>query len=162
MAEEKVTEEQAREQARELALQIGNDEWGKGETKHAFEAYEASDITATELLKKARALLEAKKLQMQFVEDWLKEEKRGKKHSTACKRATYTFSPEAVKALSGDPKPLMDVYENCPVCRVWYPMVDDFRKKILEVLGWEEYPEGVQFRAAAVACLKMIKRMFPE
>lgn len=120
MAEEQViqvTEGQAREEARKLARKIGDEEWKKGNTKYAIEAWEASDITAAELFEKAQKLLEAAGIAQERI-------------------GSRTFG-------------------------------NDSSIKIQKLLGWNNSVViGVgqigYYRAAAVACLKMIKRMSPE
>jgi len=57
---------EVREEARRLARKLGDQEWKKGNTKYAFEAYEASDITVVELFEKAQKLLEAVKLVLEW------------------------------------------------------------------------------------------------
>jgi len=48
--------------AQELARKIGDEEWRRGNTKYALEAYEASNISRSELFELAEKLLDAESL----------------------------------------------------------------------------------------------------
>jgi len=151
---EKKTEKQVREEAQKLARQIGDQEWAKGETKYALEAYEASDISASELLEKAQKLIEAGKI----IKEWIIAEE-----------AAYKLP---AKGHSPDQGAICNQGE-CLNCKMRDGIKRRSENHIIELLGWEEEAFFVrnekerseyarQFRGGAVACLKLIKRMFPE
>lgn len=56
------TEMNAQAEGRKLSRQIGDEEWLKGNTRYAFEAYEAACATPSEVLEKAKALLQSETL----------------------------------------------------------------------------------------------------
>ncbi len=151
---EKKTEKQVREEAQKLARQIGDEEWEKGETKYALEAYEESDISAAELLEKAEKLLEAEKI----IKEWIDIEE-----------AAYKLPTKGHSASDGATCTRIE----CIRCKTLEDMEQRYENRITELLGWEEDVFFVchghtkddythEFRAAAVACFKVIKRMFPE
>ncbi len=143
MGEEK-TEKQAREEAQKLARKIGDEEWEKGETKYALEAYEASDITAAELLEKAQKLLEAERIAKKWedAENTAWELPAGHTANVAC--------------------------DKCIRCRTLKDIDQKYKNQLIGLLGWKEDASYVRsddapyYRAAAIACFKVIKRVFPE
>lgn len=144
-----LTERQACEDAQKLARQLGDEEWGKGETKYALEAYEASDITARELFEKALKLLEAAKI----VQEWWNDELAAKHLSSFDHDGRFEYS-------SGK-------CDKCVRCRTLKALNQQYRERIRTLLDWDggdywHQQESSGYRAAAVACLKLIKRMFPE
>lgn len=152
---QELTEEQARKEAQELARRIGDSEWMKGETKYALEAYEASDITITELFEKAQNLLRAENL----IQEW----------EDAARAVTHFSREEHERSacLHGQCDEFISSCKcNCLACRTNKELVQEYYGKIRALLGWRSdvrihWRHGArpQCRAAAVACLKLIKRL---
>jgi len=133
----------AKEEAAKLARQIGDEEWKAGNTKYAFEAWEASDINSVELFDIVHRLFEAEKLMRErdAVLQKIREESR----------PHINF----VGPLS------------CNHCEREGAVAKTYNHQIVDVLGWQNPPPYGDlvvrqspefFRAAAVAGLKLIKR----
>ena len=126
-------------EAAKLARKIGDEEWQKGETKYSLEAYEASDITPSEIFEKAQKLFEVERLGLEL-KDVLKRADASHTHPVG-------------------------VTENC--CHQHQRMRDirqSYYRQAREILGWDTVSTSLEagswhYRAAAVAFLKIIKRM---
>ena len=133
-------------QAARMARQIGDEEWRKGNTKYALEAYEVSNITSDELLGMAEKLLKAADIALSRKSD-LRE---------ALCECSHRIIPIANLRRGCE--------RNCPACKITEVIDKRFFPMMAEALGWNEQivrqdvrPEF--YRSAAVACLKLIKRM---
>lgn len=152
----------SKKEAAKIARQIGDEEWKRGETKHALEAWEASNITPKELLELANKLLAAAP---QIEEFWRRERNARQlvgdsKNSRGCQYAhiwDWTVYSETC---------------NHHTCQARLDLLKNFYEEVCIGLGWTEVKPGRFFnaagttfmslsfyRAAAVACLKLIKRM---
>lgn len=154
----------AQTQARELARQIGDEEWRKGNTKYAFEAYEAASVPPSEILEKAIALLKSAALQKK----WLLALKRtdelvgcghnwwieycGNKNCAKCvarEIINQKYAPQIYELLNWDePEEKVTTFDN-RIQRNYYAL---FVMK-------EDKKEKNFYKAAAVAALKLVKRL---
>lgn len=144
----------ARIDAEKMARQIGDEEWERGNTKYALEAWEASDITALELFELTQKLLEAERITFDANRDI---------------QNTFTLASKVPPGKSSHQAFQKDCAENgCVRCKAHLAIFDNYDQMISELLGFERGvarnllgagTEKTIFRAAAVACLKLIKRM---
>ncbi len=132
-------------QAAKMARQIGDEEWKQGNTKYAFEAYEASNITVEELYILAMKLRGAEV----FANEWWTQLKGlfikgGERSSKLIYETAIAVWEEAVpllaEILAWDVKSL--------------PRDEDMRLPADRKLATPQF-----YRSARVACLKLIKRM---
>ena len=86
--------------AARIARQIGDEEWQKGHTKYALEAWEASDITPAELFEKAQRLLSVPPRYERFLENDCLALRvvAASGHSVECKARAY---PGQIVGLAG-------------------------------------------------------------
>lgn len=160
-------EAQARRTARELAKQIGDEEWRQGNTKYAFEAYEAACVPPSEILAKAEALLGAERT----MREWRTEYASAKElqRSDICKKTKYT-EQQLNYCLD----------EKCTHCMAKKQVNARYTDRLSSLLGWDK-PElksftfdngdeiiedkavsrfsSDKYRAAAVAALKLVSRL---
>jgi len=141
-------------QAARLARQIGDEEWKKGNTKYALEAWEASNISLEELLELAQKLLKAERI----TGDANRDVENAFKITS--KAPPYGSSHQAFQKDCAD--------NGCARCRAHLAIFTNYDQAMHELLGFEKEiarsllgPNADKhvYRAAAVACLKLIKRM---
>lgn len=142
------TEKTAVQGAAELARQLGDEAWGRGETKRALEAWEASNIPPEELLEKANLLLQAIEVNAKWSEEL-----------------------DQVEDLSNDGHDQTNRRScSCERCRGYVAVEERYYKLLRELLGWDEgAPIGHArtslkerskfYLSATIACLRTIKRM---
>ncbi len=134
--------------ARKLARKIGDEEWKKGNTKYALEAYEAAGINPVELLNFAQNLLTAEGLTIEWTDAF-----RAAQQLPRGKEGTHTNAPNCPQ----------DSCKKCIRCRTIEELWNAYSSRIRETLGWSKNTfldmNSAPLRAAAVACLKLIKRL---
>ncbi len=143
-----------RKEAALLARELGDEEWKQGNTKYALEAWEASDIAAGELLELARKLLKAAEITV--------DANRDVENAFKLPAKVQRYSTHHVAFQK-------DCSENgCVRCITHFAIVENYEQTIRELLGFDKsvanrfLGKGADksiYRAAAVACLKLIKRM---
>lgn len=149
---------ETRPKAARLALQVGDEEWRRGQTKYAFEAYEAAGLPASELYEKAEKLLAARDLVKQWASELAKVKNlQDSKHHGHCE----VWNEERARQ------------KKCAVCVAQVTVCLQYLCSLVELLGWEEeavrrlypYREDVAAQgtgtltAAAVAALKLVQRI---
>lgn len=177
----------ARKFARALARKIGDDEWHQGNTKYAFEAYEAACVAPSEILAKAEALLKAESLARGW-ENELKHLIEGPIVVEECRTYETRNLLGYADVLAG-----ASVYcpsDDCFFCSQKRVLNRSYANKIHDALGWE-HPDPKEreannlsgkrqeviedsfseyflyssdkpkqkYRAAAVAALKLVSRL---
>ena len=153
----------AREAATKLARRLGDEAWRMGHTKHAFEAWEASDITPAELFEKAEILLFVPPRREKFLEnDRLAfQVVVASRHHADCSVRNY---PGQIVARDGT----LQCFHQHETCKARFGLIREFHEEVCKDLGWDQVrlfqflstplTESSFYMAAALACLKLIKR----
>ena len=160
------TELNAQTEARELSRQIGNEEWRKGNTKYAFEAYEAASVPPSEILEKAKALLQSETLAR------LCEKEKCQKLQTSNAKCRYNKTIDMFSFT-------YCMHDDCAPCANTKALNRTYANQIYKLLNWmpreskrtvistedDEYSRWVladrlsNYKPAVVAALKLVKRL---
>ena len=150
----------ARKFARSLARMIGNHEWVEGNTKYAFEAYEAACVAPSEILEKAEALLEAESLTLSW-ENEIRHLIEGKVRVEGCKTFDTRNLLGYADVLTG-----ACVYcplDDCSFCSQKKVLNRSYANKIQEALEWNYLrPKEVQNDGGNITREKIVEDRFSE